>query len=243
MKSKTKNIISCGIVLFLTTAGMCKLFAAEFDPSACPDLTAKIFQVNKDWAVFYVFADSYSHSGMGFKYSALQYQLFKNKYYTQLHLEMGKGEKSRLRFMMPIQTNQKNVGYIFSLRTEGPWLWSKKETFPLAVEDAEKGVLVFQSYRDSAQTKPYRTLKINLSDSSAVFDGMSDKKLKVSWYINKLVFAGLPKGADTFYIDCGTASSGFYRNIDGGVTVLKYPIGSCLKIFPVYERFYLKGLE
>ena len=171
MKSKTKNIISCGIVLFLTTAGMCKLFAAEFDPSACPDLTAKIFQVNKDWAVFYVSADSYSHSGMGFKYSALQYQLFKKRYYTTLHLEMGQGEKSRLRFMMPIQTNQKNVGYIFSLRTEGPWLWSKKKTFPLAVEDAKKGVLVFQSYRDSAHTKPYRTLKINLSDSSAVFDG------------------------------------------------------------------------
>ena len=63
-------------VLFLLL-GMCKLFAAEFDPSACPDLTAKIFQVNKDWAVFYVSADSYSHSGMGFKYSALQYQLFK----------------------------------------------------------------------------------------------------------------------------------------------------------------------
>ena len=57
MKSKTKNIISCGIVLFLTTAGICKLAAAEFDPSACPDLTAKIFQVNKDWAVFYVSAD------------------------------------------------------------------------------------------------------------------------------------------------------------------------------------------
>ena len=222
---------------------MCKLFAAEFDPSACPDLKAKIFQINKDWAVFYVYADSYSHSGMGFKYSALQYQLFKKRYYTTLHLEMGKGEKSRLRFMMPIQTNQKNVGYIFSLRTEGPWLWSKKKTFPLAVEDAKKGVLVFQSYRDSAHTKPYRTLKINLSDSSAVFDGKTDRKLKVSWYINQLVFAGLPKGADTFYIDCGTASSGFYRNIDGGVTVLKYPIGSQCGIFPVYEKFYLKGLE
>ena len=102
---------------------------------------------------------------------------------------------------------------------------------------------VIELHRDSAQTKPYRTLKINLSDSSAVFDGMSDKKLKVSWYINKLVFAGLPKGADTLYIDCGTASSGFYRNIDGGVTVLKYRMGSFLKIFPVYEKFYLKGLE
>ena len=42
MKSKTKIIISCGIVLFLTTAGMCKLFAAEFDPSACPDSAAKV---------------------------------------------------------------------------------------------------------------------------------------------------------------------------------------------------------
>ena len=80
------------LLLFLLL-GVCKLFAAEFDPSACPDLTAKIFQVNKDWAVFYVSADSYSHSGMGFKYSALQYQLFKKRYYTTLHLEMGKGEK------------------------------------------------------------------------------------------------------------------------------------------------------
>jgi hypothetical protein len=230
------------LILFLLL-GMCKLFAAEFEPSACPDLTAKIFQVNKDWAVFYVSADSYSHSGMGFKYSALQYQLFKKRYYTTLHLEMGKGEKSCLRFMMPIQTNQKNVGYIFSLRTEGPWLWSKKKTFPLEVENANKSVLVFESYRDSAQTKPYRTLKINLSDSSAVFDGMSDKKLKVCWYINKLVCEGLPKGADTFYIDCGTASSGFYRYIDGGVTVLKYRMGSFLKIFPLYEKFYLKGLK
>ena len=73
-------------VLFLLL-GICKLLAAEFDPSACPDLTAKIFQVNKDWAVFYVSADSYSHSGMGFQYSALQYQFFKNKYYTVLHYE------------------------------------------------------------------------------------------------------------------------------------------------------------
>ena len=229
-------------VLFLIL-GMCKLFATEFDPSACPDLKAKIFQVNKDWAVFYASADSYSHSGMGFKYSALQYQLFKKRYYTTLHLEMGKGEKSHLRFMMPIQTNQKNVGYIFGLRTEGPWLWSKKKTFPLAVEDAEKGVLVFQSYRDSTQTKPYRTLKINLADNSATLDSKPDKKLKVCWYINKLVLVGLPKGNNFFYIDCGTSSSGFYRNIDGGVTVLKYRVGSCLKIFPVYERFYLKGLE
>ena len=243
MKSKTKNIISCGIVLFLTTAGICKLAAAEFDPSACPDLTAKIFQVNKDWAVFYVSADSYSHSGMGFKYSALQYQLFKNKYYTQLHLEMGKGEKSHLRFMMPLRTNQKNTGYMFSVSTKGPWLWSKKKTFKLAADEVEKGVLVFESYADSERKNILRTLKINLSDSSAVFDRMSDKKLKVSWYINKLVFAGLPKGADTFYIDCGTASSGFYRNIDGGVTVLKYPIGSQWGIFPVYEKFYLKGLK
>ena len=243
MKSKTKNIISCGIVLFLTTAGICKLAAAEFDPSACPDLTAKIFQVNKDWAVFYVSADSYSHSGMGFKYSALQYQLFKNKYYTQLHLEMGKGEKSHLRFMMPLRTNQKNTGYMFSVSTKGPWLWSKKKTFKLAADEVEKGVLVFESYADSERKNILRTLKINLSDSSAVFDRMSDKKLKVSWYINKLVFAGLPKGADTFYLDCGTASSGFYRNIDGGVTVLKYPIGSQWGIFPVYEKFYLKGLK
>ena len=120
-----------------------KLFAAEFDPSACPDLTAKIFQVNKDWAVFYVSADSYSHSGMGFKYSALQYQLFKKRYYTTLHLEMGKGEKSRLRFMMPIQTNQKNVGYIFSLRTEGPWLWSKKKTSLWQLKIQKKAFLSF----------------------------------------------------------------------------------------------------
>ena len=229
-------------ILFLIL-GMGKLFAAEFDPSACPDLKAKIFQINKDWAVFYVSADSYSHSGMGFEYSALQYQLFKNKYYTMLHLEMGKGEKSRLRFMMPIQTNQENIGYMFSLRTEDAWLWSERKIFPLAVEKAEKGILVFESYSDSDCKKVLRRLKINLSDSSAVFDGIPDKKLKVSWYINKLVFAGLPKGADTFYLDCGTASSGFYRNMDGGVTVLKYPVGSRLGIFPVYEKFYLKGLE
>lgn len=229
-------------VLFLLL-GMYKLFAAEFDPSACPDLKAKIFQINNDWTIFYISADHYTHSGMGFGYSALQYQFFKNKYYTVLHLEMSQGEKSSLRFMMPLRINQKNTGYMFRLRTKDPWLWSKKKTFPLAVEDAEKGVLVFQSYLDSAQTKPYRTLKINLSDSSAVFDGMPDKKLKVSWYINKLVFAGLPKGADTFYIDCGTASSGFYRNIDGGVTVLKYPISFQWWIFSVYEKFYLKGLE
>jgi hypothetical protein len=157
---------------------------------------------------------------------------------------MGKGEKSHLRFMMPLRTNQENIGYMFSLRTDGPWLWSKKKTFPMVVEKAEKGILVFQSYRDSANTKPYRTLKINLSDSSAtLIDGVHDKKLKVCWYINKLVFEGLPKGADTFYIDCGTTSSGFYRNIDGGVTILKYPIGSQWGIFLVYEKFFLKGPE
>ena len=229
-------------ILFLLL-GMGKLFAAEFDPTACPDLKAKIFQINKDWAVFYVSADSYSHSGMGFEYSALQYQLFKNKYYTMLHLEMGKGEKSRLRFMMPIQTNQKNVGYIFSLRTEGPWFWSERKTFPLKVETAEKGILVFESYADSECKNILRTLKINLADNSAILDSEPDKKLKVGWNINTLVLEGLPKGNDTFYIDCGTASSGFYRNIDGGVTVLKYPVGSRLGIFPVYEKFYLKGLE
>ena len=44
--------------------------------------------------------------------------------------------------MMPLWINQKNTGYTFSLRTEGPWLWSKKKTFPLAVEDVEKGTAV-----------------------------------------------------------------------------------------------------
>ena len=229
-------------VLFLLLE-MCKLFAAEFDPSACPDLKAKIFQINKDWAVFYVSADSYSHSGMGFQYSALQYQFFKNRYYIALHLEMGEGEKSRLRFMMPIQTNQKNVGYIFSLRTEDAWLWSERKIFPLAVEKAEKGILVFESYADSECKNILRTLKINLADNSAILDSKPDKKLKVGWNINTLVLEGLPKGNDTFYIDCGTASSGFYRNMDGGVTVLKYPVGSRLGIFPVYEKFYLKGLQ
>ena len=229
-------------VLFLFL-GICKLAAAEFDPSACLDLKVKIFQVNKDWAVFYASADSYSHSGMGFEYSALQYQLFKNRYYTALHLEMGAGKSSRLRFMMPIQTNLKNVGYMFSVGTKGPWLWSKKKTFELAVDKAEKGVLVFESYADSELRNPLQTMKINLSDNSATLSGKPDRKLKVCWYINKLVLEGLPKGNDTFYIDCGTSSSGYYRNIDGGVTVLKYPVGSFLKIFPVYERFYLKGLE
>ena len=230
------------VILFLCLS-ICKLFAAEFDPSACPDLKAKIFQINKDWAVFYVYADSYSHSGMGFKYSALRYQLFKNKYYTQLHLEMGKGEKSHLRFMMPLRTNQKNTGYMFSVGTKGPWLWSKKKTFKLAADEAEKGVLVFESYADSECKNILRTLKINLADNSAILDSKPDKKLKVGWNINTLVLEGLPKGNDTFYIDCGTASSGFYRNIDGGVTVLKYPIGSQWGIFPVYEKFYLKGLK
>ena len=242
MKSKTKIIISCGIVLFLTTAGMCKLFAAEFDPSACPDLKAKIFQINKDWAVFYVYADSYSHSGMGFEYSALQYQLFKNKYYTQLHLEMGKGEKSHLRFMMPLRTNQKNTGYMFSVGTKGPWLWSKKKTFKLAADEVEKGVLVFKSYADSERKNILRTLKINLADNSAVLDNEPDKKLKISWNINTLVLEGLPKGNDTFYIDCKIGPRG-YRKINTSETVLKYPIGSQWGIFPVYEKFYLKGLK
>ena len=229
-------------ILFLFW-GMCKLFAEEFNPSACPDLKAKIFQINNDWAVFYASADHYTHRGMGFESSALQYKLFKNRYYTELHLEMSSGKNSRLRFMMPMLTNQKNAGYMFSLHTEGRWLWSEKKIFPLQVEKAEKGILVFESYSDSDCKKVLRTLKINLSDSSAVFGRKPDKKLKVSWYTNKLVCGGLPKGADTFYIDCGTASSGFFRDIDGGVTVLKYPIGSQWGIFPVYEKFYLKGLE
>ena len=132
---------------------------------------------------------------------------------------------------------------MFSVGTKGPWLWSKKKTFKLAADEVEKGVFVFESYADSERKNILRTLKINLADNSATLDSKPDKKLKVCWYINKLVLEGLPKGNDSFYIDCGTSSSGFYRNIDGGVTVLKYPVGSCLKIFPVYERFYLKGLE
>ena len=132
---------------------------------------------------------------------------------------------------------------MFSVGTKGPWLWSKKKTFKLAADEAEKGVLVFESYADSECKNILRTLKINLADNSAILDSKPDKKLKVGWNINTLVLEGLPKGNDTFYIDCGTASSGFYRNIDGGVTVLKYPIGSQWGIFPVYEKFYLKGLK
>ena len=48
---------------------------------------------------------------------------------------------------------------------------------------------------------------------------------------------------DTFYIDCGASSSGFCRSMNGGVTVLKYRVDSRLKVFPIYGKFYLKGLE
>ena len=223
-------------ILFLIS-GMYRLFAAEFDPSACPDLKVKIFQVHERWAVLYVSADFYNRKNFGFDEIELRHRFFKNKYWTNLTIEVAKGCKPCLRLAIPIKMEKKYVGHIFKLSTrKSGWLQKINKNFPWKADKVKKGVLVFESYTDSERKNILRTLKINLADNSAVLDNKPDKKLKTSWNINTLVLEGLPKGNDTFYIDCKIGPRG-YRKINTSETVLKYPIGSHGGFFRFMRNF------
>lgn len=229
------------LLVFLSAAS--RIFAGVFDYSACPDLTAKIFYINKHQAVFYVSADSYTHSGSGFDKIEVRNKFFEHKYLTHLTLETTTGKPAVLRLAIPLAMEQKYTDHVFMLGTREAGMFKKSYTIsPLQVKKMEHGTLVFKSYTDSDPKKCLNTLKINMYDNSAALSSKPDRKFRVIWYPNALVLEGLPKGRDTFYLDYTTFKA-HYHVSDGGVTVLKYPVGSFLKIFPVYEKFYLSGIE
>ena len=85
--------VFCLILFCLCSLAIC---GAEFDPAACPDFSAKIFQINEQQAVLYVSANTYAHKGMGFDGFEVRNQFYKNEQITNLTLEMSRGVSQKL---------------------------------------------------------------------------------------------------------------------------------------------------
>ena len=122
-----------------------------------------------------------------------------------------------------------------------PFFTGPEKIIPLKISKGDNITAVFTSYRDAEQTKPRRTLKINLADNTAIFTDKPERKLKLFWYADGFVANGLPKGADRFEFDWAFLKS--LRRMNNGVTVLRYRIKSLWGIFPRYEKFYLTQVE
>ena len=219
-------------------------FCIEFDPTACPDLSAKIFPGNNNWSVLLVTASGYAHSGIGFDCAKCRVvgKPSKNTWRTLLHLEMTSGKKSQLYYLVTIPQRAAKESDRFELAIDEPFFTGPKKTIPLQITRNSKATVTFTSFGNSDnQTKILRELKINLADNAAFFTNKSDKKLKITWYADFFVAEGLPKGSDQFFfVWSGITLS---RRTENGITVLQYKVGNRQGICPVYEKFYLTGIE
>lgn len=250
--------VFCLILFCLFSLAIC---GAEFDPAACLDFSAKIFQINEQQAVLYVSANTYAHKGMGFDGFEVRNQFYKNEQITNLTLEMSRGVSQKLRLAIPIETDKKHNNHIFKLSTrKSGWAEKINKEWAWQAEKAQKGILIFASYADSARKKQLRTLKINMADNSAVLSSHPNNKFKVTWKRNRVTIHGLSgDNNDTLFmesyvrkIDTGADSGkkyfagmicSEYYNDNNSITVLRYRTGSLWGIFPCYEKFYLTGLE
>ena len=217
--------------------------AAEFDPAACPDFSVKIFPGNNERAVLLVSAQHYSHSGLGFEYveSSTGGSPSRKSWRTILHIKMGTGKKSQMYYLTTISQNAAKDSNRFELALDRPFFTGPEKTIPLKISKGNNITAVFTSYRDAEQTKPRRTLKINLADNTAIFTDKPERKLKLFWYADGFVANGLPKGADRFEFDWAFLKS--LRRMNNGITVLRYRTGCLWGIFPGYEKFYLTQVE
>lgn len=219
-------------------------FAAEFDPAACPDLSVKIFPRNNKQSVLLVTASGYTHSGLGFDYAKCRVvgKLSKNTWRTLLHFEMTPGKKSQLYYLVTIPQRAAKESDRFELAIDEPFFTGPKKTIPLQVIRNSQTTVTFTSFAKSGdQTKILRELKINLTDNTAFFTNKPDHKLKIIWYSDFFVAEGLPKGNDQFFFVWSGINHS--RKADNGITVFRYKVGNRLGIFPVYEKFYLTGIE
>ena len=220
------------------------LFGTEFDPTACPDLSAKIFPGNNNWSVLLVTASGYAHSGLGFDYAKCHVvgKPSKNTWRTLLHFEMAPGKKSQLYYLVTIPQRAAKESDHFELAIDEPFFTGPKKTIPLQITRNSKATVTFTSFGNSDnQTKILRELKINLADNTAFFTYKPDHKLKIIWYSDFFVAAGMPKGNDQFFFVWSGINHS--RKADNGITVFRYKVGNRLGIFPVYEKFYLTGIE
>ena len=219
-------------------------FCTEFDPAACPDLSAKIFPGNNNWSVLLVTSSGYDHSGLGFDYATCRVvgKTSKNTWRTLLHFEMAPGKKSQLYYLVTISQRAAKESDRFELAIDEPFFTGPEKTIPLQIIRNSKATVTFTSFANSDnQTEILRELKINLANNTAFFTNKPDKKLKIAWYADFFVAEGLPKGNDTFFfVWSGIAWS---RKTENGITALHYKVGSRFGIFPVYEKFYLTGIE
>ena len=160
-------------------------FCIEFDPAACPDLSAKIFPGNNNWSVLLVTASGYAHSGIGFDCAkcCVVGKPTKNTWRTLLHLEMASGKKSQLYYLVTIpQRAAKEIDH-FELAIDEPFFTAPKKTIPLQITRNSKATVTFTSFGNSDnRSEILRELKINLADNTAFFTNKSDKKLKITWY-------------------------------------------------------------
>ena len=198
------------------------LFGTDFDPAACPDLSAKIFPGNNNWSVLLVTASGYAHSGIGFDYAKCRVvgKPSKNTWRTLLHFEMAPGKKSQLYYLVTIPQRAAKESDHFELAIDEPFFTGPKKTIPLQITRNSKATVTFTSFGNSDnQTKILRELKINLADNTAFFTYKPDHKLKIIWYSDFFVAGGLPKGNDQFFFVWSGINHS--RKADNGITVFR----------------------
>ncbi len=233
------------VLLLALLCTCCFASGAEFDPEMCPDLSVKVFPGNNNWSVLLVTASGYAHGDLGFDYAKCRVfgKLSKNFWRTSLHFEMAPGKKSQLYYLITIPQRATKKRDRFELAIDYPFFTGPEKTIPLQITRNGKATVIFTSFGNSGdQTKILRALKINLADNTAFFTDNTERKLRIIWYPDYFVAEGLPKGNDRFEFDWATAGYAS-RKMSHGVTAIRRKVGSRLGIFPVYEKFYLSGIE
>ena len=233
-----KMCLSIFLILFALS-----LSAENFDPAACPDLSVRIFPCSNRWSIMLVSASKYLHDGFGFDYAGCTTvgKPSKQRYRTLIHFEMASGKKSQLLYLVTISSHATKETDRFELAIDRPFFKGPEKVIPLKISRQDHGTAVFTSYLDSERRKPFRRLKINLTDSTAFFTYAPDQKYKITWDANGFSVTGLPKGYNRFDFDW--SSLRMFRRMANGITVLSHKIGYRWGIFPVYEKFYLTRIE
>jgi len=227
---------------FLT---LCALFLAaeDFDPAACPDLSVRIFPCSNRWSIMLVSASKYLHDGFGFDYAGCSTvgKPSRQRYRTLIHFEMASGKKSQLLYLVTISSHATKETDRFELVSARSFFKAPEWRIPLKISRQDHGTAVFTSYLDSERRKPFRCLKINLTDSTAFFTYAPEKKYKITWDAGGFSVTGLPQRYDRFDFDWSSLRT--FRRMANGITVLSHKTGYRWGIFPVYEKFYLTGIE
>ena len=209
-------------------------------------MSVKIFPGNNNWSVLLVTASTYLHSAFGFDNVTCRVggSPSRNTYWTLLHFDMALGKKSQLYYLTTIPQCAAKESDRFELAIDDPIFTGPQKKIPLPIIRNSKGIVTFSVVLESTdQMKTFllEQLKINLADNTAYFTHKPDHKLKIAWYSDGFVAAGLPKGNDRFYFEWSGMSG--KRKTKNGITGLRYKIGTKWGIFPVYKKFYITNVE